>query len=379
MPWINNTEPLQYYLRELDFNRSICLTGEFVERLADRFDSVLGSFVDFRNEISSLYVYPFDILPRDADNINILKTSRGEFADITAYKLDAKNCYMTLGELYIAPYYNNFADYRGYTQIKVFLPILGFIEVDVNEVMGKWLQIRLAVDYNTGKGTYIIGVSATSITISNPPYPSMTEDNTLRIIGTYECVVGIEIPLGQSNIGEIKRNLMLGTIKTAATLASAYYGMSLPAPKTTTKSTKTYDIKGSKGKQLRSGTVEYEKTTTHTNPKNKVAPVVDVFDSAIDVLNRNYNGSSSDRVNDAMLMWKCSSQVQVVIYRPKFVDVGNEFAHLYGHPLGEVKYLQALSGYTEVSNIHFEGVGFDTITQDEVEMLEDIFEEGIYL
>ena len=41
----------------------------------------------------------------------------------------------------ILKYFNNFADYNGYTKIQVYLPFFGFIDVNPNDVIGKVIKI----------------------------------------------------------------------------------------------------------------------------------------------------------------------------------------------------------------------------------------------
>lgn len=384
MAWIKN-DALHYTGRATTFNNNICMSKFELNKLPKYFDGIFGNFSDFSSEIASIHMYPFNILPLfNASGVNLLSTSKGVFELVTAYKVDPKNNYLTLGEMYITRKFNNFADYKGYTQVRVFLPMVGYVELDVNECMAKWLQFRLTVDFFTGKGMYIIGVTDNRVTIANPPYVAYGEDSELRILSTYECDIGIEVPVGKSNVSDMKRNLLLGTAKIMATMAGQYYAMALPNPTTNTYKVKNYDIKSQQRGYItplrtKYGTETTDTTTVHNQPVNKAKPIVDAFDSSLDVLNRNYSGSGTDRVNDSGLLWQASNTVQVVIYRPRLIEEREDFAKLYGYPLGEVRRLGDLTGYTEVSAIHIEGDGFETITQDEIGELENALASGIIL
>lgn len=383
--WTNNNYQ-HFEVRDSDLNRSLCLDKTNVINMLDYFDSIFGGLVDFSNTISSITLYPFKILPyRHTTGENYLKTVNGVFQDITAYGIDYSSYYMTLGEFYVKPYFNNFADYKGYTQIKVFLPFMGWADIDVNECMGKWLQFRLSVDYNTGKGMYIIGVSDSSISIANPPYPTLTEDGTMRAIATFECEIGIEIPIGRSNIGDIKRNLLLGTIKTIAAAGVASYVGSLAPAVTTTTSHTEFEVqgrsleKGSRLKTMRSGESDTVKTTTTRRPVDKSKPISEVIDGSIDTLNRLHIWGNTDRVNDAGLMWQMTGSVKVVIYRPKMLPTDSEYDFLYGKPYGAVNLLSRMSGYTTMSNFHLEGEDFGKATETELGMLHNALMDGIIL
>lgn len=381
--WIVNNFQ-QHKLRETKYNNSVCLNAENLDNIMFGFDTFFDTLLNFTDTIASIQVYPFDILPYyNTSGYNFLHTVTGTHRAITAYSIDYSAYYMSLGEFYVRPYFNNFADYKGYTQIRVFLPFMGYVDVDPNECMGKWLQFRLSVDFVTGKGMHILGVSDNSIEYKK--YPGLNDDIDVRVIATYECDIGIDIPLGKSNIGDIKRNLLLGTIKTAASVAAASYVGSLPPPVTTTRAHTEYEVqgraleKGSRLKTMRQGESNTVKTTTTDRATNKSAPIMEAVDGSIDTLNRLHIWGNTDRVNDAGLMWSMTGSVKVVIYRPKMLPADDEYDFLYGKPYGAVNTLKNLSGYTTISNFHLEGEHFATATKEELSLISDALIDGIIL
>lgn len=384
MSWINDSVN-RYRLRDTDYNRSVCMTRQNLDNMMRGFDTIFNNISNFTSELTSVQVYPMIVKPYLNANNNYLKTSRGVFSGVTAYKISYYAYYQTLGQKYIPTYFGNFADYKGYTHIKVFLPFLGYVDIDPNECVGKWLQFRLLTDFYTGKGMYIIGVSESGISHSESPYVHDGEDDAMRVVYTYECDIGIEIPLGQSNIGDIKRNMLLGAVKTAAGVGIASHTNSLPPPSSHTTNVQTYTISargntpGARMRQVESGVFNTESHRTYTNPYSQVRPVSEAIDGSIDVLNRMNIGGNGDRVNDAGLLYQMSLNIQVIIYRPKFVSFTNDYNHLYGKPLGTIRRLSSLSGYTEVSAVHFEGAGFNTATSGEMEKISSAFNSGVIL
>lgn len=384
MSWINNVVN-RYRLRNLSYNSSVCMSRKNIEEMMRGFDTFFDDFTNFTDEIASLQLYPFKIKSYVTGEINVLETAKGWMIGVNAYDISWQAYYQTLGEFYVRHKYNNFIDYKGYTQIKVFLPFLGFVDVDINECIGKYLQFRLLTDFTTGKGLYIIGVSNSSIQHPNNPYVYDGEDDNVRVISVFECDIGIEIPLGKSNVGDIKRNLLLGTIKTATSLAVTSYTNSLPPPSTTTVTDNVSigsargDYKGARMIPRTMTKSHTEETTTHEKVINKSKPYQEVIDGSIDVLNRNSHIGNTDRVSDSMLMFQVSKNIQVVIYRPKILPITSDYNHLYGQPLGEVRQISTLSGYTEISKVHFEGSGFDTCTSREYMMIEQAFSDGVLL
>lgn len=395
-----------YKLRDTNYNRNVCCNLESINNMVAVFDSAFDEIINFTEEISSIKAYPFELeyIPTlNADGTvaerSVLVTA---FLGTTVlaplsdfYYLNPDNAYLNFGQYFVEPYFNNFADYEGYTKIKALLPFVGFVDIDVNECMGKWLQFRLIVDYYTGKGLFVVGVTNRELTHGTNKFPDKTEDEIIRPIATFECSVGIDIPLGSSNAGDIARNLAMGTVKTAATLGFGMASLTAPPAVTSTTSTvaptvKTYDVqgrstaKGSRLKTIKSGTVTTEggsKTTTtvHHKSPNVLKPISDVVNSSLDTLNSLHAGGSSDRPNDSGLMWDVETHVQIYIYRPRFVEQTEDYGALYGYPLGEVAQLNEFTGYTEINAIHIEGAGFETITNKEVALLEEVFANGIIL
>ena len=67
------------------------------------------------------------------------------------------NQYLTLdcGTEYIKPYYNNFADYNGYREFKLYLPYYGMIDIDTDDIMGHSggaINVKYHIDFLTGTG-----------------------------------------------------------------------------------------------------------------------------------------------------------------------------------------------------------------------------------
>lgn len=384
--WLNGNLNNRANLSNTEFNRTLALSKVGIQGLVENFDSIFSNYTGFLDEVSSLRIVPFK-LPLDGD-AGFLKTTRGTYRDVQVYNLASNKFYGSLGEVFIPKKFNNFADYKGYTYVKAYIPYIGFVDIDVNECMGKWLQFRIYIDYYSGKALITIGVTDEQLNPSS--YPTYAEDYNIRVISTFECELGIDIPLGSSNFSDIKRNLILGTVKTVGAIAfTAYTGM-LPPPVSNTTTTKTYDIqgrslrKGSRMKQIKSGTETTYRSTERNRPVDHSKPVAEVFNSSIDALNRNYPGTPYDRSNDALLGFSMTNKVKVVIYRPKMVPIDDNYPFLYGYPLGEVRKLKNITGYAEISSINLvratqEYTEFSNITATELSVLKNILSDGIII
>lgn len=367
MNWIGSV--IEYHrFRDVLYNKTVFLNKNGLNDMVSGFDTIFNSFVNFTDEISSIKLMPINIL---GEVFGKLKTTRGK-TNVSCFRPYNEN-YFYLGQTLISPYFNNFADYKGYTQIKVYLPFLGFVDIDPNIFMNNYIQFRIIVDYYTGKGLYIIGKSNKQLPITTGslplPYRRKNDDVDMEVIYTYETDIGVEIPLGTSNFGDIVRNIALGTIKTAVGVGMSVYTNSLPPP-TITKYTSTESR----------GRVRETKTTTTSikeSSSNWVSPVTEAVNGSIDVLNRLNVSGHGDRVSGSSSTWDLQGNIKIIYYRPKMISISNDFLHLYGKPLGSVELLNGMVGYTEVSSVHIHGENFDNATKSELENLNNILLGGV--
>lgn len=69
---------------------------------------------------------------------------------VTGDKVSNNFAKQNIGSITITEKYNNFLDYAPYTNVIIYLPYVGFKELDTNLVMGKTLSISYTVDVITG-------------------------------------------------------------------------------------------------------------------------------------------------------------------------------------------------------------------------------------
>lgn len=101
------------------------------------------------------------------------------------------------GTLDIKEYYGSALDYSPYTKISIFLPFIGMTNVDVDEVMGRTLQIKYRVDIVTGSCVAKIFVAGNCIyqftghCAINIPFSSADFTNYVSaVIGIAKLAVG---------------------------------------------------------------------------------------------------------------------------------------------------------------------------------------------
>lgn len=352
------------------------------------------------NWLSSLMWYPFDVnisAPITEGFLKIGPTKVGENDEDKRIRVEEINQYtstfFSLGEYYYAPHFNNFADFNGYTKIQMYLPFYGFIEVLPNDVLNKYIQIRLGVDYNTGTGTYYIGVSDMSIppsSVSPISIDSKTVEG-IRVICTVPFQLGLQIPLGSTNSADVYRNIIMGAVKAAASATVSFAVSSITtdmvksSSRTVTQTSGTYSKTSSKtNRPITPGTwsrndVQTRDVTYDNSAYHKANAVSEIFSYGADALSSMHLTASSGVSNNSLANCRGATSVFLIVYRPKIKETDENYNHLYGKPLGEAINISLLEGYSEISRVHFEGQLFDGITLREISMIEELFNDGVIL
>lgn len=357
-------------------------------------------FGDYTKWCSSLMFYPFDIgydgVNSVVEGVNYLLnvvgverastetggcTCRGYLSEKTKYGY-------TLGE-YKVPKFTSFLDYEPYSKYQLWLPYYGYIDLKSQYIEDKYLEIRLYVDFNTGKAQYVIGVNDNSVSIPNPPYLRYADDSATRIIGTYNFQIGYDIPVGTTGMAETLRNMAIaGVIGTAQLVASAY-GSAMGLDKSVTTTTdNTYKVVKRKDKKTRRDRI-FSKTsinraqTTERDLSNisKQHRISTAVQTAGDVLSAMHITPSLDRVENSIINSATCQSVVFIHRKPIMVtDIYSEhYRHLNGSPLCEITSLDNITGYTELSDIHLTGEGFGQITDEEKLRLDSELSNGIIL
>lgn len=106
-----------------------------------------------------------------------------------------------IGSITIPEKYNNFLDYAPYTNVIIYLPYVGFKELDTNLVMGKTLSISYTVDIITGGCLCQI------------------KSNNVKLY-EFNGNIGIDIPITASNRAQVEAGYISSGIGIASSVAS---------------------------------------------------------------------------------------------------------------------------------------------------------------
>lgn len=116
---------------------------------------ILGITVSEANIIDSLcncFYFPFDILAHDTAHCSDGKVvAAGYESEINSKIIESGyNKRFSFGDIDIQEYYGSYLDYAPYTTISIYLPYIGFKQLDVSKVMGKTINVTYGVDFSQG-------------------------------------------------------------------------------------------------------------------------------------------------------------------------------------------------------------------------------------
>ena len=106
------------------------------------------------------------------------------------------------GEVKIPRYYNTYLDFSPYSSAKMYIPFVGFVQLDSKEVVGHTVSLGYSCDLISGDGTAILS------------------SDGIGIIGTYATNFAMQIPITSRNFNDVA----VGAIEKFASLAMTAVG-----------------------------------------------------------------------------------------------------------------------------------------------------------
>lgn len=231
----------------------------------------------------------------------------------------------------IDEYFHNFMDYAPYTKIRMYIPYINYIDLDVNRVMGTTCTLHYIIDFDSGVLTAIIS-------------------NQTGIIITASGKVGVDLPLTASNESERERNKFTQGIQLALGIGGS--AMSLG-----------YGLATGKPLAVVGGIMGMTKS---------------IASNGVNEVNNNQVRYSTTKGESNISSLFLPQRVRIEYTRPNPIPVNeSEYNHLKGKPLGEYRTLSTMSGFTILDNIHLKG--FNIATEDEIKEIETHLLSGVIL
>lgn len=332
----------------VNFNSVYALTGAQVNDLLDYFNT--SSFIDdlkllFNTPIEnviSLRVFPFDIKANSditeppADTGIVIGNVN---TNILGYSMDFQNLKVLEAGYFVFPKrYFNFLDYAPYTSIELFLPYIGFINIDPQLVLGKITYIDYVADIATGKCTAFISVAEGSASENK------------EIIMTCDGTIGHELQIGGGQGAEIARNMLkLGVGVTAGVVTAVATSGASTA--------------------LQAGEVGAKASAVATGASI-------LGNTAVNAITAGQVHITKGGVSQPTVSAYAPQTPYAIITRPNIITPST-YNHDYGKPSGKSAVLGSLTGFTVVDSIHVEGLA--TATSDEVAEVERLLKQGVIL
>lgn len=246
----------------------------------------------------------------------------GDFTWPVTFSL-VSNQYKTVdcGRIGITRYWGNFMDYAPYTKITIWLPYIGYRDLDVDMVMEHILHLKYIVDVLTGDCTAILSIDA--VGIEGPDIP--------KIVGQYYGNCGVKVPLSMVSHDALVGAAINAIVGGAATLAKN--GITVGSAAASGNEADLMDTIGSAA----NSTVNWASNTA-VNVINGMKPETTVIGAA---------GMSAGMM---------SKQTPFIIKTIPIQSLPDNFRTLHGYMTNRSGKLGDFSGYCEVEQIQLNNI-----------------------
>lgn len=255
---------------------------------------------------------------------------------------------LTTGWAIIPSKFKDFRDYEPYTRITVILPFCGAIELTPSQVVGKEIRATYLIDTSNGTCSAALEVRGSK----------------QYVIGTYEGNIAAQIQMSASNLGQILQKGVGATVGVAQTAGMILVGEAAAS--------------ASAEASLAGATETGEMNKIMTTYQNKLAStyaggVSSYIDNVKGIGNVPYS-----RFGQSTGFSNYLNTTPMIRIETRFYEIPTNYAHVYGYACNKTVKLDDLSGkgFTVCKNVDLEGV---PATQDELAILEQLLQTGVYL
>lgn len=317
---------------------------DFIENMQKLFSNPMDYFIAF-------HIVPAVPEVGSARNIKLgLWTTNISMAPVVSQWHEAD-----MGEITIQPYWGSALDYAPYTKISLFLPFIGSVSLNTDEVMGQTLSLKYRIDLLSGQCVAILLVNNDALyqftgecSVSIP----LTGADWSRI---YTAAVGAVTALAAGVAGGVAA----GAKGATAGMSAANAMPSLPEA--------TADI-GAQAEKIASANVLRSKALLASHVSHTVDNVAGNIASAKPVVQHTGNISGSA----GML----GNRTPYVLIEYPNQSLPENYKHFMGYPSNVYSNLTELNGYTECEQILLSGI---SCTEDELAEITEAMKAGVYL
>ena len=318
---------------------------------ADFVDNILKMIADPRDAIISSHALPVHIPVSETTGIVVAGIDTGILSNVPKTQWVNLDC----GSLTISPYWGGFMDYAPYTSISLFLPYIGEVTLDTDEVMGHKVNLKYVIDIMSGMCIAVIGIDGTaryqySGTCSYDIPITSADYRTLLSAG-----VGIVVGLAAGPIAGFGASALMGATSAQGPTQGGMAGIGQRAKLAAAgaASTAAMGPVGAAGSKLALAgatalaVTGVKPTITHTGPVTGQVGVMGI------------------------------QTPYITIKRPRQCVAGQQGDYV-GFPLWATRTVGQMlgKGYTEYASVHVESI---PLTADELDELESMLTGGVIL
>ena len=321
------------------------------------FNKLIQVFENPMDAIIAFNIVPCSIPDGGTEEFKVLYLGTGVNMTVAGQQYVPVDC----GTVTISEFFGSALDYNPYTKIKCYLPYIGTIELDTDEVMNETLHLVYTIDIVSGAciaQIYIDDIPIYQFSGHCAQYIPMAASDfssyVSALIGISKIVAGaVAAGAGGSDSGAVMN--ANGLQLTGQTLE-----------KTTERNPAT-------GRQITTGTVATEQWSlppTQASFASQVPGMIantvgQVVGSKLNVAHTGtFSGSSG---------FMAYANPFIRIERPRLVNPA-EYGHFNGRPSMITRQLNQLSGYTVVQQVQLTGF---TCTQPEIEEISTLLKGGV--
>jgi hypothetical protein len=300
------------------------------------FQALAQSVIKLSDVIIGLSIFPFSISDGGQQEIKInvlgVQLSTGVQCNKAAKQFETVDC----GYLDIAPYWGNCLDYSPYTKISIYLPYVGYQELNTDEIMGQRLTLKYRIDLVSGACMAIILVNNS-------------------VLYQFSGTCSAQIPISNENYDGLMNSVM-------SLISDAKVSDGKTAVDTGNKNKSPNIIKDNSG--AKGGF--FEAVGEHIPGLTEAAVGV------VNAIKPSITHAGSVKAAPGFL----GVQTPFIIIERPHQCLAENYNNFHGYPCNMYKKLGDLTGYTEVDSIH---LNIPDATANEIAECEHLLRGGIVI
>lgn len=112
--------------------------------------ALAGTVLKLSDVVIGLSIFPFTIAATGSREVKLNLMGIHLTTGVTCHYSDSQFVPLNMGTLEVKKYWDNCLDFDPYTRISIYLPYVGYVDLDTDEVMGREITVKYNVDIVTG-------------------------------------------------------------------------------------------------------------------------------------------------------------------------------------------------------------------------------------